>query len=441
MVYISVQIALSELFLFMKLKSLYTLQLLLLSAYIQAQEIGSIEIAKRYAIRSETLNEERFYDIYLPASYNSRINATYPVLYIMDGDYNFWYIAGMIEQMASVGNKIPEMIVVGIADNGHENYINNCTPYNKQKSPNGQSEKFLKFIATELRPQIERMYRTADFDILAGHSLGGYFVINALLSEPKSFNAYIAISPSLWKNDYEAETQVEEFFKKNENLNRYLYMSLGNEKGMGVYGFHNQMDINTFADEYYKNAPLGLHYAFKQYPNENHNSVGLITINDGLKFIFEGYDVGEDELSSMQTFKAYEERIAKFVVMLGPNFRLPENQLTAMVKKFCDSNEIAILQEAIKERYPASLGDYYNALANIYMRNKKYDDAIKTAEQNYNLNPKTPEYITTLADVYLAGKESDKAKAMYRKALDMAYEIGARQWYINQLKANVSNVK
>ena len=53
-------------------------------------------------------------------------------------------------------------------------------------------------------------------------------------------------------------------------------------------GFVDQLDIGEFSDTYLKETPLGLDYKFKQYPEENHNSVGLITLSDALKWRFDG---------------------------------------------------------------------------------------------------------------------------------------------------------
>lgn len=56
---------------------------------------------------------------------------------------------------------------------------------------------------------------------------------------------------------------------------------------------------------------------------------------------------------------------------------------------------------------------------------------------NSELNPKSPEYLTSLADAYLANKEIEKAKISYQKALDIAQKYQSRQWYINQLQSNL----
>ena len=41
-------------------------------------------------------------------------------------------------------------------------------------------------------------YRTAPYRVFVGHSLGGITTIDALYTMPETFNAYVAIDPSLW---------------------------------------------------------------------------------------------------------------------------------------------------------------------------------------------------------------------------------------------------
>jgi len=424
----------------MKNNLLFITLFVLFSYSLSAQvEDRTITIGKRYSIDSKFLNETRFYNVYLPPSYETSNHIKYPVVYLLDGDYNFHHTTGLIEQLSSISEKIPEIIVVGIADNGHSNYIKNCTPFDKKNNPDGQSEKFLDFITTELKPQINKNYKSAEYDILIGHSLGGLFTINALLSKPESFNAYISISPSLWWNDYEAENKVTPFYEIYDSINRFLFLSLANEKGMGVLGFFNQLDINSFADEYNKNKPLGLNYTFKQFPDENHNSVGLISVNQALKLLFKNYDLSNNTLNSLKTFKEYENFVAPYYQMIGKGFRLPNRNLNYLINLFYDENkgELITMENGIKEKYPASLGDYYNNLGNVYNKKGDLKKGIEIHKMNCTLNPNSPEYLTSLADAYFANKEFDEAKINYQKALKLAINQNTREWYINQLKYNV----
>jgi hypothetical protein len=419
-----------------KLNSLFLF--LLFSGSIFAQ--SSIEIGQKFTLNSTILKTKRAYNVYLPPSYfSANDKATYPVIYVIDGDYNFHYLTGLIEQMSNIGSKIPEMIVVGVSDIGQEDYIANTTPYDKKDNPTGQSEKFLTFINTELKPIINTKYKTAGYDILIGHSLGGLFTVNALLTKPESFNAYIAISPSLWWGDFQAEKDVEDFFKKHENLNRFLYLSLADEEGMGVSGFYEQLDRNTFGDDYYKNTPLGLDFTFKHYPEENHGSVGFVTVNSGLKLLFKNYDVQYKTMSKLATFEDYETIIQPYATMLGSGFRICDAQMKSLIGMFYDKNmgELLKMETTIKERFPVSLGDYYNHLGNLYLKKGEKEKAIEILEKNVVDYPNAPEFLTSLGDAYFKIKDKEKAKATYEKALALGKKNHSRNWYLNQLEANV----
>ncbi|BBI61027.1 hypothetical protein HSBAA_23330 [Vreelandella sulfidaeris] len=68
-----------------------------------------------------------------------------------------------------------------------------------QQRPHGGADRFLSFIEGHLKPEINRRFAiNTEQEAIFGHSLGGLFVLHALLTQPSSFDRYIAISPSLW---------------------------------------------------------------------------------------------------------------------------------------------------------------------------------------------------------------------------------------------------
>jgi predicted alpha/beta superfamily hydrolase len=160
----------------------------------------------RVAIKSEVLGEERVILIRTPPGYE-RNGQRYPVLYLTDGDAHLGHTSGTIEFLSRNG-RMPEMIVVAITNTDR---TRDLTPTNasmlrpdgtEMKFPtSGGADKFLKFIETELIPKIEKDYRTQPYRVFAGHSFGGLFAIHSFLTRPESFNAYIAVSPSMqWDN-------------------------------------------------------------------------------------------------------------------------------------------------------------------------------------------------------------------------------------------------
>jgi predicted alpha/beta superfamily hydrolase len=62
----------------------------------------------------------------------------------------------------------------------------------------GSSALFRQFIRTEVRPLVERTYRTNGQDAVIGESLAGLFILETYLNQPELFDSYAAIDPSLW---------------------------------------------------------------------------------------------------------------------------------------------------------------------------------------------------------------------------------------------------
>jgi predicted alpha/beta superfamily hydrolase len=83
---------------------------------------AELNTGDRVKINSTILHEERDIQIFLPESYHSNTGATYPVIYLMDGDYTFHGVSGMLDFMANKAQLIPDVILVAIADKGTDIY-------------------------------------------------------------------------------------------------------------------------------------------------------------------------------------------------------------------------------------------------------------------------------------------------------------------------------
>src|SRR5882757_3434126 len=85
---------------------------------LDAQQNNSVVIGSIDSIHSQILKEQRKFWVHLPASARDGLHPKkkYPVVYLLDGDWNFTGVVGMIDLLSSVnGNAYwPEMIVVGI---------------------------------------------------------------------------------------------------------------------------------------------------------------------------------------------------------------------------------------------------------------------------------------------------------------------------------------
>lgn len=401
-----------------------------------------VVVGNKYQIESAVLEDTRSFSVYLPPSYGDNLLKTYPVMYLMDGDYNFQYVSGLIEQLSAISGKIPEMIVVGLSDKGHGEYVKDCTGQDKKLSPEGRSDKFLAYLISELKPQMDSLYLTSPCNFLVGQSLGGLFVINSLLNKPTSFQNYVAISPSLWWNDYNAKEKVTDFYDKHENLERTLYLTVGSEKGMGVFGFADALDIGDFSNTYLKKKPLGLDIKFQQYPDENHNSVGLVSISDGLKRVFEGYELGEKAWGQINGFEEYVAHIAPMQKMMGIGYTIPEDHLALFTSEAIAGGPetIQAIQGFLDEIIPASSADFQRLLAEAYLKMDEPDEAILALRISMNANSNNPKVYTQMAKCFQAKNDNQKAKHYFQQALDKAKSHNARSWYINQLEADLAEM-
>jgi uncharacterized protein len=275
------------------------LGILLVGGIIQAhaQADGEpIVIGKKIHIYSKILNEKRPLLIATPANYDQE-SERYPVLYLLDGDEeNFVHVAGIV-QFLTESERIPPLLIVGIANTER---TRDLTPHTEVESEirfhkkNGGADAFLEFMSKELIPYIDQHYRTRPYKLLVGHSLGGLFAVYALTSNPKLFNAYIAIDPTLSWNNQSVLSKAETLFKGTRELNADLYMTATDEGGPALGAV---LRLCGLLDE---KTPKGFRWTFKQLPGETHISIPHQSIYSGLDNIFDGWHLASP-------FKLYDE--------------------------------------------------------------------------------------------------------------------------------------
>lgn len=230
-----------------------------------------------FQFHSVLLNEDRTIMISLPEGYDVNTKK-YPVLYMVDGQWGFNPTAQAMGWLSySYEGKIPQTIVVTI--HTKENRERDLTPTkDNENSLGGGADLFLKFMKEELVPFIDKNYRTYQYRILGGGSLGGLFVINAFVSDPNFFNSYLAFSPSMWWDNRVMLNRIEDFLLKNPGLHNRLFFSRANEGP--------QMGVDSLAEILKRYSPKEVIWNFAQYPEEIHTTGSYKGLWDGLKFVF-----------------------------------------------------------------------------------------------------------------------------------------------------------
>lgn len=240
-------------------------------------------------IHSKILNQQRQIYLYKPALDSSDADNTLPVLYLLDGENHFNIVASYINYL-SRWKVIPKIIVVGIINTDRRKDL---TPTNNLISFDGKvdssykttggNQQFFKFIQQELMPYVQANYKPGPYKILAGHSFGGITAINCMLTQPEMFDAYIAVSPSLWwHNKYVLQLTAQKL-QHLSALNKKFFYSTGNEGG----GFRN--DVQAL-DSIVTNSKLpGFAFKYIDYPNESHMTEPIPAYYDALKFIYKNW--------------------------------------------------------------------------------------------------------------------------------------------------------
>src|SRR5205814_2461585 len=146
------------------------LALLLVALPLAAERLKPIELK----IDSKVLREERRVLVSLPSSYKND-DQRYPVLYLPDAETHLEHTIASADALAAVF-RMPELIIVGILLSDRRKDL---TPTVTRDAPTitGGADRFGEFIATELIPEFERRYQTQPYRLIAGHSLGGLFVL------------------------------------------------------------------------------------------------------------------------------------------------------------------------------------------------------------------------------------------------------------------------
>jgi predicted alpha/beta superfamily hydrolase len=247
-------------------------------------------------IHSKILNEDRKVYIHCPKLDSADLNKRFPVLYLMDGDNHFELLAQYVDYLSRPDvSAMPKIIVIGISNTKR---TRDLTPTNSildyEGKPNsssyelsGGNDFFLRFIETELMPVINKNYNTGPYKIFAGHSFGGISSINCMLTHPDMFDAYVAVSPSLWWDNEYLLKMTNKKLKNGSTLNKMFFYSDGNEGGDNSAFHKSLLKLNsTIAKKKLK----GLDYRYKHYPTETHMTEPVVAYFDALRFIFKEWE-------------------------------------------------------------------------------------------------------------------------------------------------------
>ncbi len=397
-------------------------------------QAAAFNMGERITIKSAVLSQERELQVLLPEGYHANTKATYPVIYLLDGDYNFHGMSGMLDLLANKGQLIPDVILVGIADKGTSLYRQYMTPsvYDSKAEPSeGKSADFIRFITEEVQPYIQKNYRSAAHSTLVGQSMGGLFVLEMLLEQPAAFDHYVAISPSVWVAEQGIVAKAKEKIAKAQHQPVSLYLSLADETRMGQYDLINTLDLMQ---------PSNIDWQFKHYPDESHNSIGVIALRDSLKTMFKGWYIAENKLNKFKTPELLVKHYQDLLIDLKISQAIPSTSIQQLVRYHYRQKQVEklpkFIEQAIKQ-LPVSKQAFI-AMQASYVGH--FDSAkaalplLITAEEEFS---QSIEYIKAIAVAYEQLPDNKMAANYYKKALVLAKKQQANQWQFNIIQAKL----
>jgi predicted alpha/beta superfamily hydrolase len=192
---------------------------------------------------SKILGNKRDVVVYLPPQYESEPGRRYPVLYMHDGQNVFdgatsylpnreWRADEAAEALIRAGMVEP-LIIVGVANAGMAR-ADEFLPTRAKRGDvemGGRADDYGRFLTEEVKPFIDRTYRTkpgAKDTGLCGSSFGGIVTLHLGLTRPDVFTRLGVVSPSLWWDDGVMVKRVEGLAKKPPVK---VWLDMGGDEG------------------------------------------------------------------------------------------------------------------------------------------------------------------------------------------------------------------
>lgn len=223
-----------------------------------------------FTIDSRLMAETRRMNLYLPPGYVEAGGARYPVLYMPDGgvEEDFPHVTNDVDAAVRAGEMEP-VIVVGIENTERRRDMTGPTEVetDRQIAPRvGGSAKFRAFLRDELMPEIRRRVRGDGRTAIVGESLAGLFVVETFFEEPRLFDTYIALSPSLWWNSQALVRGAEARFRAQPGITATLYLAVAGDDDRGDA-------VKGLAAVLRAAAPKGLTWYFEPRTDQQHSTI------------------------------------------------------------------------------------------------------------------------------------------------------------------------
>ncbi len=209
------------------------------------------ELRKHEQFRSRFLRNQRDLIVYTPPGYSQLSDRRFPVLYLHDGQNLFdgatsfipgqdWDVGQTADHCILTGT-IQPLIVVGMYNTKAR--VREYTPTHVPKLGGGRADRYARFLIEEVKPFVDREYRTLPgppHTGIGGSSLGGLVSLYLGLKHSSIFGKIAALSPSVWWNQLVIHRFVQSMHVQPRPR---IWLDIGTREGPRIV-----QDVEQFRD-------------------------------------------------------------------------------------------------------------------------------------------------------------------------------------------------
>jgi len=240
---------------------------------------------------SKITDEKHDFIVYLPPMYDAGADRRFPVLYMQDGQNlfdpatafngNCWHMGETADALALAG-EIEPLIIAGIYNTG-KHRVDEYTPVEDKRLGGGQADTYGQMLVEELKPFVDRTYRTlpgtADCG-LGGSSLGGLVTLYLGLRYTWMFSKLAVMSPSVWWRNRAILKTVAQIRHKPELK---IWLDIGTKESQRALPDARELNLALVKKGWVEGRDL----SYMEAPDATHSeSAWAARVAPMLKFLF-----------------------------------------------------------------------------------------------------------------------------------------------------------
>lgn len=249
-------------------------------------------LRKRLQFPSRLIKERHDLIIYVPPLYDAEPDRRYPVLFMQDGQNlfdpetsfvkgNHWRMGETADELIAA-DEIEPLIIVGVYNTGVHR-IQEYTPTQDVRLGGGQADMYGRMLVEELKPFIDKAYRTqpgVGNCGMGGSSLGGLVSLYLGLRYASTFGKLAVMSPSVWWHKRAIIQTVAQISTKPDSL---IWLDVGTNESRRSVPDARALEKCLVRKGWRRGKDL----AYTEAPNAEHNELAWAQrVAPMLKFLF-----------------------------------------------------------------------------------------------------------------------------------------------------------